>query len=99
MCEIRKRRYDFLARVNCVVVRIGVSSWNIIGVLSPVLLNVEINNTCCIVCPEDNVVLRKVIGWVEKVEWRPYTIEEPKLLRTFSTIEHPSTIGIGIAPI
>ena len=85
--------------MDCVVMRVRISSWDIIGVLSPVLLNVEIDNTCCIVRPEDNIVLRKVIGWVEKIEWSAYAVEEPELLRTFRTIEHPSTIGIRIAPI
>ena len=82
-----------------VVVCVGIAGRNVVGVLPPILLNVEINDTRRVVRPEDNIVLWQVIGRVEEVEWSSNAIEEPELLRTFRTVKHSTAVSIGIAPV
>ena len=68
-----------------VVVCVGIAGRNVVGVLPPILLNVEIDDTGRVVRPEDNIVLWQIIGRIKEVEWSSNAIEEPELLRTFRT--------------
>ena len=85
--------------MNSIVVCVRIASRNVVGVLSPVLFDIKVNNTRCVVGPKDYIVLWKVVGRIKEVERCSNAIEEPKLLRAFCTIQHPSTVGIWIAPV
>ena len=78
---------------------IRVSGWDIVGVLSPILLKVQIDNTGCVVGPEDDIVLGQIIGWIKEIERCSYAVEEPELLRTFSTVKHSTTVSVRVSPI
>ena len=63
------------------------------------MVEIQINDSRGVVGIEYNVVVEDVVCWVEGVVGRPCTIHEPIQFGTFLTVQHASTIRIGIGPI
>ena len=79
--------------------RIGRSCVEVIRVLAPSLGGVEVDNTAGVVGPKHNLRVDKVVGWVKWIERRAEAVNDPEFLCAFQSINHATTVSIGVRPV
>ena len=71
----------------------------VVGDGSPAVIAVQVHRSRGVVGVEHDAVGHDVVGGVKGVVRRTCAVDEPKHVRTFQSVRHASTVGVGVGPV